>query len=140
MRSFIAAWLAGALMALGITLSGMIDPVKVVNFLNLRGHWDPTLLLVMVSAFFTYSVGYWLSRRRQRPLWHERFHLPEKHQIDRPLVLGALLFGVGWGLVGYCPGPALAALGGLQAGTLLFVATMLLGFSLAKRWPLTRRN
>lgn len=106
MRNHLFAFIAGLLMSIGITYSQMIDPVKVKAFLDVTGHWDPTLLVVMVSALLTYGIGFGLIRGRKKPVFAPKFHLPEKREIDRPLVIGAVLFGAGWGLVGYCPGPA----------------------------------
>lgn len=123
-------------MSVGITISQMIDPVKVKAFLNVLGNWDPTLLVVMVSALVTYAVGFAIIKKRKQPVLAAKFHLPEKSAIDRPLVIGSVLFGLGWGLVGYCPGPALAALFGGSTGTLGFVVAMLVGFVIASKLPL----
>jgi len=138
MRSHLMAFIAGLLMSVGITVSQMIDPIKVKAFLNVLGAWDPTLLVVMVSALVTYAIGFAIIKKRQKPVLGAKFHLPEKTVIDRPLVIGSVLFGAGWGLVGYCPGPALAALFGGSAGTLGFVVAMLVGFVIASKVPLQK--
>lgn len=136
MRSSLMAFIAGLLMSVGISISQMIDPIKVKAFLNVLGNWDPTLLVVMVSALVTYALGFALIKRRRKPLFASKFSLPTKTTIDLPLVAGSALFGAGWGMVGYCPGPALAALLGGSTGTIGFVAAMLIGFVIADRVPL----
>ncbi|MFD1007387.1 DUF6691 family protein [Oceanisphaera ostreae] len=126
----IIALLSGTLFGLGIAVSGMIDPVKVQGFLNLFGEWDPSLALVMGGALLVFAPGYWLWRR----LGHQQCALGSKLPkvpapvIDKRLVLGALIFGIGWGLVGICPGPALGLLGSLQWQAGIFVLFMLGGF------------
>jgi uncharacterized membrane protein YedE/YeeE len=112
---------------LGLTVSGMINPAKVLNFLDLVGHWDPSLAFVMAGAIPVAAIGYALARRRSAPLCAPAFFGPTKTRVDARLVSGAALFGIGWGLVGYCPGPALAALGFGNWRTVLFVAAMLVG-------------
>ena len=139
MRSSLMAFIAGLLMSVGISVSQMIDPIKVKAFLNVLGNWDPTLLVVMVSALVTYAIGFALIKRRRKPLFASKFNLPTKTDIDLPLVAGSALFGAGWGMVGYCPGPALAALLGGSTGTIGFVAAMLIGFVIADRVPLGKR-
>jgi uncharacterized membrane protein YedE/YeeE len=127
----IAALLAGLLFGCGLTVSQMINPEKVLGFLDFaaiaRGDWDPSLALVMASALATTLAGYALVLRSPGPVLAPRFSLPIAREIDPRLVTGAVLFGVGWGLAGYCPGPALSALA-LGAGkTVLFVVSMLAG-------------
>jgi len=123
----IAALLSGALFGAGLVISGMSNPHKVLNFLALDAQWDPSLLVVMGAATLTALIGFRLAWRRQTPLFDEQFHLPTRRDIDRPLVLGALLFGLGWGIAGYCPGPALTATLIAPAEGLWFVASMLIG-------------
>lgn len=123
----IAGFFCGLLFGLGLVLSGMSDPAKVLNFLDLAGSWDPSLLFVMAGAAGTTFVGYRLVWRRKAPLLAQRFELPTRTSIDRRLVLGAALFGIGWGLSGFCPGPAWTALPLLAPGTLVFVPAMLVG-------------
>jgi len=129
-RRGIWAGLSGALFGFGLVLSRMIDPRRVQGFLDLAD-WDPTLVLVIVSAVTTTMLGYRIVLKRPRPVVDNRFHVPTARSIDRRLVVGAIIFGVGWGLAGYCPGPALTAaalgfveplivLGGVVAGSLLF--------------------
>ncbi len=103
--------LAGVLFGSGLTLSGMVNPAKVLGFLDVAGNWDPSLGLVMAGAIPLAAVGYAVARRRPTPLCAPHFDSPNKHRVDGRLVVGAGLFGVGWGLVGLCPGPVVAALG-----------------------------
>ena len=127
MLPILAALGSGLLFGLGLIVSQMINPAKVIGFLDVSGDWDPSLAFVMAAAVPVAAVGYAIAARRRSPLCAPHFLSPTQRRIDRPLVIGAILFGVGWGLVGYCPGPALTALtlGGGQ--TALFVATMLMG-------------
>lgn len=128
---------AGLLFGLGLGFSQMIDPQRVIGFLDLFGTWDPTLAFVMGGAVLITLISFRLILRRPHPLLGGKFYLPTRQDIDRPLVLGAALFGVGWGLGGYCPGPAIAALGLGSANPMLFIAAMIAG-SLAHK-ALTRR-
>src|SRR5690606_38209919 len=130
------ALVAGILMSAGIAYSKMIDPAKVLGFLTLNKHWDPSLMLVMAAALAVYASGYWLFAGKQKPFCAERFHLPSKPELDKPLVLGSALFGAGWGLVGYCPGPALAALSSGSGATLAFVVAMIAGWFISRRWSI----
>ena len=116
---------------LGLIISGMSDPAKVQNFLDLFGTWDPSLAFVMAGAIAVTFAGYRIAFGRGRPLLADGFSLPAKTAIDAPLVVGAALFGVGWGLSGFCPGPAIVSLPLLATGTLVFVPAMLVGCC----WP-----
>lgn len=127
----VAGLLCGLLFGLGLVISGMADPAKVLNFLDLAGAWDPSLALVMAGAATTAFVGYRLAWRRPRPLLLPGFDLPRATRIDAPLVVGAALFGVGWGIGGYCPGPAWTGLSLAAPGTLVFLPCMLAGLALA---------
>ena len=129
----IIAFIAGLLMSAGITYSQMIDLNKVLGFLTLNANWDPSLMLVMAAALAVYSTGYWLFAKQDKPLFAEQFSLPGKKDLDKPLVIGALLFGAGWGLVGYCPGPALAAISSGSSGTLAFIAAMVAGWFISRK-------
>ncbi|HCV75758.1 DUF6691 family protein [Pseudomonas oryzihabitans] len=123
--------LAGLLFGSGLALSGMLDPARVLGFLDLAsGHWDPSLLLVLGGALLVALPAVQLQRRLTRPLLDTRFHLPPMAPIDRRLLLGAALFGLGWGLAGLCPGPALAGLGLGIAKTYGFVAALIAGMML----------
>lgn len=129
-RQAALALVAGVLFGVGLVLSGMTQPSKVLAFLDVTGDWDPSLLLVMGSAVPVFALGYRWASRRSRPLFAERFALPTKKDLDPRLISGAALFGIGWGIAGYCPGPALTSLARGGAGALVFTLTMLAGIGL----------
>ncbi|MTD94221.1 YeeE/YedE family protein [Hyphomicrobium sp. xq] len=131
MRILVSA-IAGLLFGLGLVVSGMADPAKVQNFLDPFGAWDPSLAFVMLGAIVVTFAGYRLAFRRGRPLLADTLSLPSKTDIDVRLLLGAGLFGIGWGLSGFCPGPAIVSLPLLATGTLVFVPAMLTGMLLAR--------
>lgn len=133
MKAILSALAAGLVFGLGLIVSGMVNPAKVLNFLDIAGQWDPSLALVMAGAAGTVFIGYRLVLGRGKPLVAERFTLPTATRIDARLAGGAALFGVGWGLVGFCPGPALTALGTGAAPALVFTAAMLAGMA-GWRW------
>lgn len=122
----------GLLFGLGLVVSGMSNPAKVLNFLDFTGAFDPSLAFVMAGAVVVAFVGYRVARFWRRPWFDERFHAPTAAAVDGRLVGGAALFGVGWGLSGYCPGPAIVGVGLGEPGTLVFVAAMLLGLWAAR--------
>jgi uncharacterized membrane protein YedE/YeeE len=128
--SRLIALLAGLLFGLGLILSGMVNPAKVLGFLDLAGAWDPSLALVMLGAVAVSLPAFQLARRRERSWLGAPMQLPTKRHLDRRLVLGSLLFGVGWGLAGFCPGPALTLLLTGRAQVLLFVVALVLGMAL----------
>jgi uncharacterized membrane protein YedE/YeeE len=132
-RSALAAFVAGALFGLGLVVSRMADPRVVLAFLDVAGDFDPSLLFVMAGAVAVTAVAFRLVLRRPKPVLAESFTLPTRHEIDTPLVRGAVLFGIGWGLAGYCPGPALVALAGGARDALVFVPAMVLGGWLQRR-------
>lgn len=124
------AWLAGLIFGIGLLISGMTNPAKVIGFLDLAGHWDPSLAFVMAGAIAVAAVGFKFARTRIRSLLGLPMNLPTARHIDRRLVVGSLLFGIGWGLAGVCPGPALVLLGsGIGKGA-VFVIAMLVGMGL----------
>lgn len=129
----VAALLAGTLFGAGLALGGMTDPDKVLSFLDVLGRWDPSLALVMVAALAVATPGYAWLRRRGRTLDGGGLHLPAARGVDRDLVLGSVLFGAGWGLAGYCPGPAFANLARPSLEILVFLAAMALGSYMAGR-------
>ena len=130
------ALLSGLIFGGGLVLSGMADPAKVTGFLDLgaipAGGWDPSLALVMIGALGTAIPGFALARRRGRPLIGARFHWPAARDIDAQLIAGSAIFGVGWGLAGICPGPALALLAFDLPSALVFILAMLAGMLLRK--------
>ena len=128
-RNF-TAMLAGLIFGLGLAMSQMLNPAKVLAFLDIRGNWDPSLAFVMGAALLVTAVGYRLAWTRQAPVFADRFQIPGDRTIDARLAIGAILFGVGWGLVGLCPGPAIAAImiGGVE--TIGFLAAMATGMIL----------
>jgi uncharacterized protein len=132
--SVIFSLLAGAIFGAGLTISDMVNPARVLNFLDVAGSWDPTLIFVMVGGLAIATVGYRLIFRRASPVFGDKFNLSTQRQIDLPLVGGAALFGVGWGLAGICPGPAFADLATLEPKVLIFVAAMLVGMIAANAW------
>ncbi len=123
----ITSLVAGLVFGLGLILSGMADPAKVLGFLDLAGAWDPSLALVMAGAIAVGLVAFTLAKRRTRSLLGLEMQLPKGSSIDRRLVGGGLLFGIGWGIAGFCPGPALVALGMGEAKAAVFVLAMLAG-------------
>lgn len=131
----VMALLAGLLFGAGLVLGGMTQPAVVLGFLDVFGHWNPQLVFVMAGAMLTTAIGYRVLRGRAQPLFDKQFHTPTKRALDRRLLIGAAVFGIGWGLAGYCPGPALASLTGMAPGLLLFVACMFVGWWLAARIP-----
>ncbi len=126
-------FLSGLVFGLGLVISGMSNPAKVLNFLDLAGTWDPSLAFVMGGATVTAFIGYRLVRRRTAPAFESTFDVLASTRIDRPLIFGAALFGTGWGIGGFCPGPAWTALPLLAPGTLIFVPAMLAGLWLGAR-------
>lgn len=131
----------GLLFGLGLVISGMSNPAKVLNFLDLAaiptGRWDASLAFVMGGAVLVTLAGYRAVWRRGRPVWAEQFHQPLMIHIDRRIIVGPAIFGAGWGLAGFCPGPAFVAVGTGSAAALVFTAAMLVGM-VAARWLILR--
>jgi uncharacterized membrane protein YedE/YeeE len=130
----IASLLCGLVFGAGLLISGMVQPTKVLAFLDIFGAWDPSLAVVMAAALAVSVPGFRLANGRSRPLLADQSFWPTRNQIDRPLIMGAALFGIGWGLVGLCPGPALESLATLSPGILVFVAAMAGGMTLHDFW------
>lgn len=126
----VGAAAAGLSFGVGLIISGMTRPSKVLAFLDVFGDWDPSLLLVMGGAVGVYALGYRL--RRERPFAADAYSLPGAGKVDARLMVGAMLFGVGWGISGYCPGPAVVALGSGSLGVIVFVACVLAGMALTR--------
>jgi uncharacterized membrane protein YedE/YeeE len=127
MKRNAAAFGTGALFAVGLAVSGMTKPSKILGFLDVAGRWDASLALVMFGAVVVHFVAYRLIRRRSAPLFDTKFHVPTRKDIDLRLVLGAALFGVGWALGGFCPGPGIVAAGGGSLHAVVFLVGMTLG-------------
>lgn len=135
MKRALPALFAGTLFGLGLAVSGMTDPDKVLNFLDVAGRWDPSLALVMLGALAVATPGYAWARRRGRTSCGDALQLPDATRVDARLLLGSLLFGIGWGIAGFCPGPALANLAHGTGEALVFVAALLAGSQLARLLP-----
>ncbi len=125
-------YLAGLIFGLGLVLSGMSNPAKVLNFLDVFGTWDPSLAFVMGGATLVTFVGYRIVWRQSAPALHHRFEVPTNTTIDARLLTGAAVFGIGWGIGGFCPGPAWTALPLLAPGTLVFIPAMIAGLWLGR--------
>tara|TARA_R110000824_G_scaffold208405_5_gene394043 strand:+ start:2793 stop:3212 length:420 start_codon:yes stop_codon:yes gene_type:complete len=128
-----AGYAAGLIFGLGLAISGMTDPARVLGFLDVAGAWDPTLMFVLGGAVVTTFIGYRLVFKRSAPLLGGVFQLPTKKELDGKLLGGAALFGIGWGLSGYCPGPAIASIGGISLPLAAMLLTMVLGWFAAKK-------
>ena len=133
-KSNIAAFICGILFSIGLGISGMTQPQKVIGFLDVLGEWDPSLVFVMGGAVISYFILQLLIQRRfSKPMLGETSQIPSRKDLDRSLIFGALLFGMGWGLGGYCPGPAITSLGSGSVNAVLFVVAMAMGMLLADR-------
>ena len=130
----IASLLCGLIFGAGLLISGMVQPTKVLGFLDIFGAWDPSLAVVMIAALAVSVPGFMLVNGRSRPLLAAQSLRPTRRDIDLPLIVGAALFGIGWGLVGLCPGPALESLATLSPGIIAFVAAMAGGMALYDFW------
>lgn len=134
MPAVVASFVCGLIFGAGLLISGMTQPAKVLGFLDFFGAWDATLAFVMAGAVAVASIGFALARRSAAPTFAAKHLWPERRDIDAPLVAGAVLFGIGWGLVGLCPGPALVNLAGLSLPIVVFVAAMMLGMLGYELW------
>jgi len=130
----VIVFLCGLLFSAGLIVSGMINPAKVIGFLDLFGQWDPSLAFVMAGAIVVTFFGYRLILKRDQPHFAQGFSIPSRTDIDAPLLFGPILFGVGWGLVGLCPGPAIAALAASPKSTWVFFVSMLAGMALMQSY------
>ncbi len=128
----ISALASGIVFGLGMAVSGMTNTDRIQGFLDIAGQWDPTLAFVMGSGLLVTFIGYKFVLKNPTPLFADTFAVPTRTDIDKALLIGAIMFGTGWGLVGYCPGPAIAGLSYGYSSTLLFVPVMVLGLLLAK--------
>ena len=133
MARLLVSLIAGGLFGAGLIISQMVNPARVLGFLDVAGTWDPTLAFVLAGALAVSVPGHWLARRLGTPVLDSKSHLPPPGRLDGRLTLGAVLFGIGWGLVGFCPGPALAALGTGETKAFGFLAAMAAGMWLFGR-------
>lgn len=129
---YLSSFLSGLLFAIGLGLSGMMNPLKVRNFLGITRIWDPALAFVMVGAIAVYAVAFRLIRKRSKPICELNFSLPNKTKLEPRLIIGAALFGVGWGIAGFCPGPAIANLATGLIQALVFVSIMIASIAVIK--------
>ncbi len=128
MKKIAIALVSGIIFGLGLSLSQMINPNKVIGFLDVFGNWDPSLAFVMIGALVVTFISFKFILKRHEPLFEEAFHVSKRNQIDKALLAGAALFGIGWGLSGYCPGPAVASLGLGTSESIVMVASIYTGF------------
>ena len=134
MKSTLAALISGIIFGLGLCVSEMINPTRVIGFLDPLGSWDATLLFVMIAALAVTGIGFPLVLKRANPLLGDKFFVPERSDIDSRLIAGSVIFGIGWGLAGLCPGPAIAALASMSPSILMFVVAMAVGQWIAARF------
>ncbi len=139
MKTALTSFISGIVFALGLGISGMTRPIKVIGFLDFFGNWDASLAFVMIGAIGVYLIAYRLSRNMAAPILGPAFSIPKRTDLDARLIAGAALFGVGWGLSGFCPGPAITALASGAAPVAVFVASMAAGIYLHS-WMLTRES
>ena len=135
--SKIISLLCGIIFGIGLTVSQMIDPVKILDFLKIFGYWDPSLIFVIMGALIISSPFFHLFKDNKKPIFAEKFSYSNNKELDKKLIIGASLFGLGWGLVGLCPGPAIASLALLNINSAFFVVAMFIGFYLVKFLELT---
>jgi len=132
--SLVSQYAIGVLFGWGLIISGMTNPMKIQSFLDLTGLWDPSLIFVMGGAVLVGLAGFFLASKRSEAFFGGVFHIPTRRDISRPLVIGSFIFGSGWGLAGFCPGPAIVALGAGHLKALVFVLAMLAGMHLCERF------
>ena len=127
----LSSLISGIVFGLGLTISGMLNPEKVLGFLNIFNAWDPSLMFVMIGAILIFSPLYFIFKRKSRPIFSKNFDVSTNKNLDKNLIIGAIMFGAGWGLSGLCPGPAISAISFLNKDVYLFVLFMFVGFYLA---------
>ena len=128
----IVSYISGLIFGIGISISGMANPAKVLNFFDIAGTWDPSLIFVMGGALVVTFIGYRFVLRRPSPTFEETFKLPTRSDLDLPLIGGSALFGIGWGIAGFCPGGALPAIGTGRSEVLIFIVALIAGVFAAK--------
>ncbi|MCF8165075.1 MAG: YeeE/YedE family protein [Rhodoferax sp.] len=132
--SFISQYLIGVLFGIGLIISGMSNPKKILNFLDLAGNWDPSLIFVMGGAILVGLAGFYLVSKRSEAFFGGALHIPTRRDISKPLIIGSLIFGAGWGIAGFCPGPAIVALGAGHLKAFVFILAMLAGMAICNRF------
>ena len=130
--SKIISLLCGIIFGIGLTVSQMINPAKILGFFKIFGYWDPSLIFVIIGALIIASPFFHLFKNNNKPIFYEKFSYSQNEEINKKLIIGSSLFGAGWGLVGLCPGPAIASLALLNINSAIFVVTMFIGFYLVK--------
>ena len=135
MMQRVTLFAAGLIFGIGLTISGMVNPGKIINFLDLAGIFDPTLIFVMGGAVVVTAIGYYFVFKQKQPLFADRFHLPTAKDIDLRLVGGSALFGIGWGLSGFCPGPAISSLAFFHPESFVMLIAMAIGAYIARFVP-----
>jgi uncharacterized membrane protein YedE/YeeE len=126
----LSSLISGIIFGLGLTISSMTNPEKVLDFLNIFGDWDPSLIFVMFGAILISSPAFYFQKEKTKPLFDEKFYITSLKEVDKSIIIGASLFGVGWGLVGLCPGPAIAALSLINMNSIIFVISMVGSYGL----------
>ncbi len=126
----LVALVSGFIFALGLGISGMTNPVKVYSFMDIFGRWDPTLIFVMVGAISVHFISYLVIKRQKSPVLAQAFQVPKRQDVTFALIIGSVLFGIGWGLAGYCPGPAVVSLASFEYRPIIFVLSMVVGMFL----------
>jgi len=132
--NFVSQYFIGVLFGFGLIISGMSNPQKILNFLDLTGNWDPSLIFVMGGAILVGLAGFYLVSKRTEAFFGGALHIPTRRDISRPLIIGSLIFGAGWGIAGFCPGPAIVALGAGHLKALAFILAMLAGMAICNRF------
>ena len=132
--SLISQYLIGVMFGFGLIISGMTNPQKILNFLDITGSWDPSLIFVMGGAVLVGLGGFYLVTKRSEAFFGGALHIPKRRDITMPLIIGSVMFGVGWGIAGFCPGPAIISLGSGQIKALVFVLAMLAGMAICDRF------
>jgi len=129
----IVSLFCGIIFGIGLVISQMINPAKVLGFLNLFGEWDPSLAFVMIGALIVSTPLFHLFKNKEKPLFSLNFSIPENKEIDKKLIIGSVFFGAGWGLIGLCPGPAITSIALLNVSSAIFVVSMFIGFYIASK-------
>ena len=129
----LVALFCGTIFGIGLVISQMINPAKVLGFLNVFGEWDPSLALVMIGALVVSSPLFHLFKNKEKPIFSTSFSISENKELDKRLIIGSILFGAGWGLIGLCPGPAISSIALLNTSSVTFVFSMFIGFYIASK-------